>query len=248
MNLLEVITLSAVMGFSIYASYPLLLSDKVKGGYATLLTGFAVGILVFLVADIFSDASSLLYNGSYFGYGSSLYYDLIFSLSLTTGFSLLLFISMHSPKGISRIQTSFLIALGIGFQNLTEGLVFGAVSVQIGLAGVAFVILIGFIIQNVTEGFPIGSPFFGKSKTRNSLLPFFFFIGGFPTILGGGLGYYFSSAAFMLVFDGLAIGSIFFIIFSMMRGILSVPDYRKQNLVYGSIFAGFMAGLVVNLL
>ncbi|MGH9918360.1 MAG: hypothetical protein ACRD6W_05770, partial [Nitrososphaerales archaeon] len=129
LSLAETLFLSAIMGFSIYLSLPLVLSKKTGEMRTKLFNSIAIGILLFLVADVFSDVSSILYNGSYYGYGSSPYYDAVFTLFLAAGFLVLYQAENRSRKGLTPAQLSLIIALGIGFQNLTEGLLFGSLGV-----------------------------------------------------------------------------------------------------------------------
>jgi len=74
-----------------------------------------------------------------------------------------------------------------------------------------------------------------------------FLIGGLPTILGGGLGYYYSSSYFTLLFNGIAIGSILYIILPMFKILLRDVDHAGQRIAYMGIFLGFMVGFLVNL-
>ena len=71
-SLFETLLFSAVMGLSIYLSLPLVMRRGGRGRTTRLLNSAAIGILIFLIGDIFSDVASVLYNGSLFGYGSSL--------------------------------------------------------------------------------------------------------------------------------------------------------------------------------
>ena len=248
MDLYDVIFFSAIIGLSIYGSYPIVLKKNLRETLSKALTSVAVGIMIFLLADVFSDASQLLYNGSLYGYGSSPIPDAIFSTSLITGFFLLYLVENRSKSDLTKHKLSFLIALGIGFQNLTEGLVFGSLAVDIGLAGIALVVLVGFIIQNVTEGFPIGSPFIGNIEGKGFFVLAMFMVGGIPTILGGAIGFYYNSKTFDLIFDGLAIGAIFYIIFPMLKGLLTNMTFGSKRVIYAGLFIGFMLGFLVNLI
>jgi zinc transporter, ZIP family len=244
----ETLLFSAVMGFSIYLSLPVVLSKKTGEMRTKLFNAIAIGILIFLVADVFSDVAVILYNGSYFGYGSSPYYDAVFAIFLTVGFMVLYFAENRSRKGLTPTHLALIIALGIGFQNLTEGLLFGSLGVTIGLAGAAIVVLVGFIFQNVTEGFPITSPFFGQLEKKTGVILLLLLVGGAPTIIGGAIGYYYSSNIFDLVFDGLAIGAMAYVILPMLKNAFRDMDYAKQRMVYLGVFLGFLLGFLVNLI
>jgi ZIP family zinc transporter len=244
----EIVLLSAVMGFSIYLSFPVVLS---KGGgrtKTTVLNAVAIGILIFLIGDVFLDAAGSLYNGSLYGYGSSPIYDLVFALSMGSGFLVLLLAGHRRKMVLTPSQLALIIALGIGFQNMTEGLLFGALGVALGLTGATLVVLVGFIFQNLTEGFPIVSPFLGDTTGKASLIAGALFIGGFPTILGGVVGYYYSSTIFDLVFYGVAVGTMIYVILPMLRNLFREADTSKLTITYTGVFLGFVLGFVVNLL
>lgn len=248
LNFAEILAFSAIMGFSIYLSLPIVLSKKTGEMRTKLFNAVAIGILIFLVADVFSDATPMLYNGSLFGYGSSPRNDAIFGVSLTLGFLVLFYAENRSRKGLTPSRLALIIALGIGFQNLTEGLLFGSLGVVLGLTGAALVVLVGFIFQNVTEGFPITSPFFGQLDRKTGAILLLLLVGGAPTIIGGAIGFYYSSDAFSLVFDGLAIGAMAYVILPMLKNSFKDMDYVKQRVIYAGVFLGFLLGFLVNLI
>ena len=244
----EILLFSAIMGFSIYLSLPIVLSKRMGEMKKKLLLAVAIGILIFLMGDVFSDVTSHLYNGSLYGYGTSASFDIAFTVSLIAGFFLLYLFEGQSKTGLTPTQLSFLIALGIGLSNLTEGLVFGSLGATLGLTSVTLVVLIGFTFQNATEGFPIVSPFLAKADHKVGVLLALFLIGGIPTILGGAIGYYYSSAVFAVIFDGLAIGCILYIVLPMFKSLFRETDLVKDRISYAGIFIGFAIGFIVNLL
>jgi len=250
-TLTETLLFSAIMGLSIYLPLPLLLNKGRSQSGTKLLIAVAIGILVFLLGDVFVNAAQSLYNSSLYGYGSSPGNDLIFATSLTAGFLALLLAGRRKKATLTPTQLSMMIAAGIGFQNLAEGLLFGSLSVIMGLTGAALVVLVGFVFQNATEGFPIASPFMGLTDEQGNVLPVIagaLLLGGIPTILGGALGYYYNSTACDLVFDGLAIGTMLYVILPMLRSLLREPDSGKLSIPYFGIFLGFILGFIVNLL
>jgi zinc transporter, ZIP family len=247
MNFAETLVLSSVMGLAIFVSLPIVLHKGTGARRTTLLTAVATGILIFLMGDVFSNAVPSLYNGSLYGYGSSASNDAVFSLSLAAGFLVLLFAESRSKRGLTPTQLALVIAIGMGFQNLTEGLVFGSLSVAVGLSGAALVVLVGFIFQNITEGFPIASPFLGKAQGKLGPLLVLFLIGGLPTIAGGAIGFFYNSATFDLTFDGVAIGAILYAILPMFKAIFRESALDMQRLSYLGVFIGFLLGFLVNL-
>lgn len=244
----ETLLFSAIMGLSIFLSLPIVLSKKTGEMRTKLFNAIAIGILIFLVADVFTDAAAILYNGSYYGFGSSPYYDAIFTIFVSAGFLVLYNAENRSRKGLSPSQLALIIALGIGFQNLTEGLLFGSLGVKIGLAGSALVVLFGFIFQNVTEGFPITSPFFGELEKKTGVITLLLLVGGIPTVIGGAIGYYYTSEIFELAFYGLAIGAMVYVILPMLKNAFKDMDYEKQRMVYLGVFIGFIFAFFVNLI
>ena len=244
----ETLLFSAIMGLSIFLSLPVVLKRQMSNSLRKMLLAIAIGILVFLMADVFTDVTPDLYNGSLYGYGSSLFFDVLFTVSLVVGFFALFYIESRSKTGLTPVQLSLLIALGIGLQNLTEGLVFGSLGVALGLTGVTLVVLIGFTFQNMTEGFPIVSPFLGRMDRRMAVLLGLFLVGGVPTILGGAIGFYYNSRIFDVLFDGLAIGAILYVVLPMLKVLLGGTDLLQQRIAYVGIFIGFAIGFIVNLL
>ena len=265
---------SAVMGLSVYLSLPIVLRKKMGDRKIRFLNAVAVGILVFLMLDIYSDVAPDLSNNTLEGYGTSPFMDAIFGASVVGGFIVLAILEIKSKKTLPPMILALIIAIAMGFQNLSEGLVYGAASVNYGnLGGVSLVILVGFTLQNLTEGFPIAAPLAGTldNKKRIGALLLMFLIGGVPTIAGGGVGYYYNSTNLDVIFDGIGIGTILYVILPMFRILFKESDAtpeatvegrsgtKEQQIsstlasvlnrraVYLGIFAGFMLGWIVNL-
>ena len=257
--------LTAAMGLSIFLSMPIVYSRRAQGRWATGLNAAAIGILVFLMADVFSDVSPILYPH---GYVANATYSVAFAFAFVAAFLGLYFVD-NLPRGRPRgaalpdasgapvrvdtgpRTTALIIALGIGLQNLTEGLVFG-VNWTAGALGILAVVFLGFFLQNVTEGFPIASPFLGSSSNRRlPMMVGLFLVGGLPTLLGGAIGYYWSNSLFLVVFDALAIGAIAYVILPMLRVAFRPLEsreasVRRNQLVYLGVMIGFALGFVVN--
>ena len=245
--------LTSVMGLSIFLSLPVVFSKRAQGRWAVGLNAGAIGILVFLLADIFSDVSPILYPS---GYVASFGYSAAFAVAFVGAF-LGLYVVDNFPRRATAVReggprvTALIIALGIGLQNLTEGLVFG-VNWTAGAIGILAVVFVGFLLQNVTEGFPIASPFLGTAERRGlPMMIGLFLIGGLPTLIGGAIGYYWSNHLFLVIFDALAIGAIAYVILPMLRVAfrpLDSPEAsaRRNRLVYLGVMLGFALGFVVN--
>ena len=259
--------LTSAMGLSIFLSLPIVYSKRAQGRWATGLNAAAIGILVFLLADVFSDVAPILYPN---GYVADAGYSIAFGIAFLVAFLGLYAVDNlpnRGPRGVAAgdpvasaaapvgesgpRNTALIIALGIGLQNLTEGLVFG-VNWTAGALGILAVVFLGFFLQNVTEGFPIASPFLGTNARRNvGLMVGLFLVGGLPTLLGGAIGYYWSNDLFICIFDALAIGAIAYVILPMLRVAFRPLEsrelsIRRNQLVYVGVMVGFLLGFAVN--
>lgn len=249
-DLYGTVLFSLVMGFSIFLSLPIVLRKKTSERTTRLLNAIAIGILIFLICDIFSNVAQNLYAAGYLdGYGANPILSMLFAMALAIGFFMLYVFENRSAKGLSPERMSLMIAMGMGLQNLTEGLVFGSLSASLGLfSGVALVVLVGFVLQNTTEGFPIAAPFLNSNDKKLGVMATLFLVGGLPTVIGGIVGFYCSSVSFNVFFDGLATGAILYVILPMIKHQLRDIDHIKQRLIYAGIFIGFLLGFLVNLI
>lgn len=260
------LALTAVMGLSIFLSLPVIWARRVQGRTVAFLNAVAIGILLFLLADIFSDVAPLIAGSADYLTVPSL--DAVFVAGVVGAFGMLYLIDRPRPipsRGTGTDETAgpsekltdaspsrlaLIVAVGIGLQNLTEGLVFGS-AWSLGDIGLLGVIFLGFFLQNVTEGFPIVSPLL-RSPSRNlGEVTGLFLIGGVPTVLGGAVGYFYNNPALNVLFDALAMGAILYVVLPMLKTALrplaapagTVDRYR---LVYVGLLVGFVLGFVVN--
>ena len=250
-NFPELLAFSTVMGLSVYLSLPIVLAKSFRSRTVIVLNAVAIGILVFLMADVFSDAATIIYTNPASPYLASWTYAVAFTVAVVACF-LVLYSAEHRSSGtvMTPRGLALIVALAIGFQNLTEGLVFGATWAA-GALGLLTVIFVGFFLQNVTEGFPIASPLIGKYERSIGVLALLFLVGGLPTVLGGAIGYFYNSRLLDVVFDALAIGAILYCILPMLRNAFRPADTPeasslKMRLTYLGILVGFVLGFVVN--
>ncbi len=252
-DLPTLVALSAVMGFSIFLSMPIVLRKSYGSRTVTLLNATAIGILLFLLADLFLDVGPTIYGSSSNAYVANPTFAVTFVLAVATCF-VVLFVAEHRSRGSALPPTgmALVVALAIGFQNLTEGLVFGA-SWAAGAVGLSVVVFVGFFLQNITEGFPITAPLLGRTDGRTGLIALFFLVGGVPTLIGGIGGYFYNSAMLDLVFASFAIGAILYSVLPMLRVAFRPAEppattYMKQRLTYLGVLLGFLIGFIVNAL
>jgi ZIP family zinc transporter len=245
------VALLAVMGFSIFLALPLVLHPRAQGRGAVFLNAGAIGILLFLLADIFGNVLPLIASSNA-AFQTQPLPDAVFLVGAVGAFLALMVLTSprESAGPITPVRMAFVVAIGIGLQNFTEGLVFGAVW-PAQATGLLAVIFVGFVLQNITEGLPIAAPFFGAGRPPVRTVVLLFLLAGIPTILGGGLGYFASSTTLDLLFDGLAIGAIAYVLLPMTKAALRPAASReasvlRERLVYLGVLTGFVVGFLVN--
>lgn len=250
----ELVLLGALAGFTIYLGLPVALfgvSERVKG----FLTAVSIGILMFLIVDVFShawDVTSDAAKDALRGVAGSSSEAWMFMAAMFGGLALgllglLLYERTYMGKGPgkdSSLKISMMIALGIGAHNLSEGLAIGQ-SYAGGAIGLALVLVVGFAVHNATEGFGIAAPLSGMaSKAKGGFLAKVFFIGGAPTFIGTIVGSVSFSASAYVFFLALAGGALVYVTMLMFN------TGRKQygnGLMMAGIFLGLCAGFLTDL-
>lgn len=253
MDLLSLLAFSAIMGFSIFVILPFAAVLKVSGRSLAFLNALSIGILVYLLLDVFMGTYTFV-NPSFDSGTFNIPYSLIILFGTVLSFAAFSFYPSFSAsrrpekkaEGVAGL--AFIMAWGIGLQNLTEGLALGS-SIRLGLSALVIPILVGFTVQNITEGFPIVAPFVRENRPiPMGQLSAALFIGGFPTLIGAFLSFYVSSLAFTVAFNSIAIGSILFVILQMYR--MSVKSETTGGAFSANlgIIVGFVIAFAVNLL
>ncbi|MEM3839106.1 MAG: hypothetical protein QXF01_00810 [Candidatus Micrarchaeaceae archaeon] len=245
------ILLSFVMGFSVFLSMPIIFHKGFKTKQMLFLNAAAIGILVFLMLDVYGDVANAFGN-----YTLSNPLLLIFIAGFSLSF--LFFITPRSSRDPeeSPKRTSMLAAVGIGFQNVTEGLLFGSAGAA-GLLPIYIISIIGFSLQNLTEGFPISAPLIGlKEKVEKWFVVSAFLVSGIPTIIGTVIGLVFFSNYFLIFFDSLASAAILYVVLVLFHVNMSkcVKEAKKDIklrrqyvwLTYAGILAGFVVAFILN--
>ena len=98
-NFLGTVVFSLIMGASIFLSLPIVLRRKTSEQTTKLLEAVAIGILVFLIADVFSNVTPSLYKGgALYGYGADPRLSLVFAAALAIGFFMLYFLENRAKK------------------------------------------------------------------------------------------------------------------------------------------------------
>lgn len=257
-DLLELVLLGSVAGFTIFFGLPAALlgiGDRIRG----FLNAFAVGILLFLIVDVFSHAWNLTTASAvlaFQGRGSlgTAAFDLVLMFGgITLGLlGLVIYERSYMGKGpdaASPTKLSTMTALGIGAHNLSEGLAIGQAYLGglIGLnTGLAFVLVVGFAVHNATEGFGITAPLTGLDpKPKVSFVVKVLFIGGVPTLLGTLLGSVSFSPQAYIFFLALAGGALVFVTMLLFN---TGRRRYSSGLMMGGMFLGLCLGFLTDLI
>ncbi len=272
---LQLLLLGAISGFTIFLGLPLAamknLSSKTKG----FLNAFSLGILVFLIIDIFSHAwESTEEIASDAFAGNALVGDAMINLiALFGGIAIGLFglvwyeheatikrvphiLSLENIKKgdehlhqlfheTSAYRLAMMIAVGIGFHNFGEGLAIGQ-SYVAGEAGLALLLIIGFAIHNATEGFGIASPITGLSKKPTiRFMILLGLIGGGPTFIGTLLGSLWFSSITYVLFLSIAGGALIYVSLLMYN---TGRKHTSNGVIMIGIFVGLCLGFGTDLI
>jgi zinc transporter, ZIP family len=140
-------------------------------------------------------------------------------------------------------RLAFLIAIGIGLHNLSEGLAIGQ-SAAAGEIGLALLLVIGFGLHNATEGFGIVAPLAGGDERPSwGLLGALGLIAGGPTFLGTVIGRSFVNETLYLGFLALAAGSILYVIVQLLKVAFRLG---RPLALYWGLLGGLLLGLATD--
>lgn len=275
MDYWQLILLGAIAGFSIFLGLPIVTLRKISSREKGFLNALALGILVFLIIDVFSHAYEAasstatsafsgkvaagvaitdlvtMFGGIAVGLLGLVWYE---TKVMARNFPQILSLE-NIKQGDDHLRQLFhetnayklamMIAVGIGAHNFSEGLAIGQ-SYIAGQIGLAILLIIGFGAHNTTEGFGIGGPLTGLLKRPP---PKFMLqlglIGGGPTFIGTILGSLWNSGVAYILFLSIAGGALIYV--SMLMYNAGRKQTTNDVLMVG-IFIGICAGFVTDLL
>jgi ZIP family zinc transporter len=143
-------------------------------------------------------------------------------------------------------RLAFMIAVGIGLHNFSEGLAIGQSAAR-NQVSLALMLIIGFGLHNATEGFGICAPLASEvDRPGWGFLAVMGLIGGGPTFFGTLVGQSFVNNAVFVAFLALAGGSILYVVIQLL-GVAQKLGH-KELLMWGlllGLFAGFATDLVL---
>jgi zinc transporter, ZIP family len=201
-----------------------------------------VGLLVFLVLDTLLEAVEIA--GELPGAFSGV--PLVILVALLTLFGLLgverLF--RRGRERVSRLATSYRIALGIGLHNLGEGLAIGA-AFALGEAALGTFLILGFTLHNITEGVGIAAPILRERRPTFAHFAALALLGGGPAILGTWIGGFAYSNFLSAVFLAVGAGAILQVVYEVGRLLLRDSARAKTPVLSGANLGGLTAGIAI---
>jgi ZIP family zinc transporter len=277
----QILVLGAVAGLTIFLGLPMGRMRDPSPRLRALLNAVAIGILVFLLWDVLTNAWQPVEDAlgkAQHGHGSWLRLaglTITFAVCLGVGLlSLVYFDRWRAARQRSvgagarpfgpgaataeelpgpvtarflvspAHKLAFLIALGIGLHNFSEGLAIGSAGAR-GEISLALLLIIGFGLHNATEGFGIVAPLAAdRQRPSWAFLVLLGLIGGGPTFFGTLLGQMWVNETLSLAFLALAAGSILYVVVQLLA-VAQRLGY-KELLMWG-LLVGMLLGFATDL-
>jgi zinc transporter, ZIP family len=206
----------------------------------TFLMAVTAGLLIFLGLDTLTEALEVAAEvpSTFQGIG-------LIGIGSVATFLLLDTISRRQTEITGsdterRLAVALMIAIGIGFHNLGEGLAIGA-AYNVGEIALGTFLVVGFIIQNITEGLGIIAPVL-RDRPSLGRLALMGLIGGAPAIVGAWIGGYTPSAFLAVLFLAIGTGAIFEVVYEIAK--LIQKDTARESMPM-TVFSGVLTGMVL---
>jgi zinc transporter ZupT len=206
----------------------------------TFLMAATTGLLIFLGLDTIAEALEVAAEvpSAFQGIG-------LIGIGAVATFLLLDAISksqteVQGSESERRLAIALMIAIGIGFHNLGEGLAIGA-AYNVGEIALGTFLVVGFIIQNITEGLGIIAPVLRDRPTLGRLA-LMGLIGGGPAILGAWIGGYTPSPFLAVLFLAIGTGAIFEVVYEIAK--LIQKDTARESMPM-TVFSGVLTGMLL---
>jgi zinc transporter ZupT len=202
-----------------------------------------VGLLVFLLIDTFLEMAEVAeaIPGAFQGLPLGIFFAVLTWLAIVAVGNSNQITDRSTVEG--RKFLAFLIALGIGFHNLGEGLVVGA-AFSSGEAALGSFLVVGFILHNITEGIGIAAPV-AKDKIKFRWFIGMLLVAGAPAILGAIIGGFAFSNILTVIFLGIGVGAIWQVIYEVGRLIQRGAQEKGESPVNWITIAGLLAGILI---
>jgi ZIP family zinc transporter len=267
----QIALLGAIAGLTIFLGLPLGRMNAVTPKVKAFLNGTAIGILLFLLWDVFTHAWEPADSAlSSHHYGTAVVDGLVMLVCAGAGLLGLVYFDRwigrraraSAPEGpgaaparpvplpaaaataaARAAQLCMLIAVGIGMHNFGEGLAIGT-SAAAGQLSLAILLVIGFGAHNATEGFGIVAPLAAAGERPSwGRLGLLGLIGGGPTFLGTLVGEQVTSPVLGVAFLALAAGSILYVVIELLA-VARKTGFKV--IITWAIFFGLVLGFVTD--
>jgi ZIP family zinc transporter len=202
---------------------------------------FTMGLLIFLGIDAVIEAAKISENHLSSVFNGELLIATVIILSFLALYGVgKKLIKRTELSTLSKgLAISLMIAIGIGFHNLGEGLAVGA-SIALGEVALSTFLIIGFATHNTTEGLAIAAPL-TSTKAKIAKMIGLGLIAGIPAIFGTWIGGFSFSPFFTIVFLAIGAGAIFQVVLSIFQYMNEKSDLLSNT----SLFAGISVGLLI---
>jgi zinc transporter ZupT len=224
--------------------YPLMRNlGRSKLNFILALT---VGLLLFLVVDMFQEAQEVALDAP-----ASFDTSVLVPLLAVLAAGLLITVSRWLDQRRKRLQQrsnpslmlAYQIALGIGLHNLGEGLAIGS-AFSIGEAALGVFLIVGFTLHNVTEGIGVAAPLVENRPPLRHFAGLALLAGG-PAVLGTWIGAFTFSPFWTAVFLAVGVGAIVQVIYEVGRIVWRSQQRAGEPGLSWVTFGGLAAGIAV---
>ncbi|GAC1588233.1 MAG: ZIP family metal transporter [Acidimicrobiales bacterium] len=271
----KILFLGAVAGLTILLGLPVARIRRPAPRLKAFLNTASVGILVFLLYDVFAKAvepvntelkkatdgtadwtrfaelAAIVAGGFILGLMALVYYDRYQSgrRPLRDGGAAVA-VPVQRAGVVGRLnpaeRLAFFIALGIGLHNFGEGLAIGQSAAK-GDLKLATVLIVGFALHNATEGFGITGPLAAENGRPSwRFLGVMGLIGGGPTFLGTVVGQAVVNDLLYVAFLALAAGSILYVVMELV-GVAKRLGYKEIAMwgIVTGVTIGFATDMIL---
>ncbi|NLX09171.1 MAG: metal transporter [Chloroflexi bacterium] len=197
-----------------------------------------VGLLVFLAVDTLFEALEIAATvpGAFQGQ------PLVILVTLLT-FLGIVAVGSNRRQRDSMLFLAYLIALGIGFHNLGEGLAVGA-AFALGEVSLGTFLVVGFTLHNITEGIGIAAP---VARQRPALYHFVLLalLAGGPAIVGTWIGGFAFDPLLAAIFLSIGAGAILQVVYEVARLVVRSSQRDGVPALSWTNIAGLVAGIAI---
>jgi ZIP family zinc transporter len=205
------------------------------------ILALTIGLLVFLVVDMFEEAREVALAAPA-SFDASVLIPVL--ALLTAGLLVVAGRSLRKRRPAEGgLALAYQIAFGIGLHNLGEGLAIGS-AFAIGEAALGVFLIVGFTLHNVTEGIGIAAPLVQRRPSLGHFAGLAAVAGG-PAILGTWIGAFTFSPFWTAVFLAIGVGAILQVIVEVGRLIVRSQEQHGEPALTWSTLGGLAAGVGV---